>query len=222
MSETVLTNGAQAVDSQSLLAVPAATAEHGPEARRAPAAPPRTTMQGVRRVLARPTLALQLLNAQLRLRKARPPISVRLLGRAYAGGGGRITFGDRVRIIGNTVRAEFVARPGGRIEVGDRTFINYGVSISAHELVSIGRECSIGQYTIINDNDYHDIEDHYRLPPSRPVVLEDRVWLGARVIVLKGVRIGHDSVIGAGSVVTRDIPPRCIAAGMPARVVRQF
>jgi acetyltransferase-like isoleucine patch superfamily enzyme len=186
---------------------------------------PRSTQRisGLRRVLADPRLALQLLNAQLRLRRrAQLPFSVRLLGRARAGGGGRIVFGDRVRLIGTMVPVEFVAHPGGSIAVGDGTFINYGVSVSAHELVSIGRDCSIGQYAIINDNDYHDIEDHYRLPPAHPVVLEDRVWLGARVIVLRGVRIGHDSAIGAGSVVTKDIPPRSVAAGVPARVLRQF
>ncbi len=182
----------------------------------------RERVRGLRRVLAEPGLALQLLNAQIRLRRARVPISVRLLGRARAFGKGQIVFGDRVRLIGTTVPVEFVAHRGGRIEVGAGTFINYGVSVSAHELVSLGRDCNIGQYAIINDNDYHDIEDKYRLPPSRPVVIEDRVWLGARVIVLSGVRIGHDSVIGAGSVVTRDIPPRSVAVGMPARVVRQF
>lgn len=186
---------------------------------------PRATRlsSGLRRVMAEPRLALQLLNAQLRLRwRAQVPLSVRLLGRARACGGGRIVFGDRVRLIGTMVPVEFVAHPGGSIAVGDGTFINYGVSVSAHEYVSIGRDCNIGQYTIINDNDYHDVEDHYRLPAAQPVVLEDRVWLGARVIVLRGVRIGHDSAIGAGSVVTKDIPPRSVAAGVPARVLRQF
>jgi maltose O-acetyltransferase len=172
---------------------------------------------------AEPALALQLINAQRRLaRQARVPMSVRLLGRARAFGRGRIVFGDRVRLIGTTVPLEFVAHPGGSISIGDGTFINYGVSISAHERVSIGRDCNIGQYTIINDNDYHDIEDHYRLPASQPVEIGDRVWLGARVIVLRGVHIGHDSAIGAGSVVTKDIPPRSVAAGVPARVFRQI
>jgi acetyltransferase-like isoleucine patch superfamily enzyme len=177
----------------------------------------------LRRVLRHPSLAWHLLNAQLRLRRhARVPLSVRLEGKARAGGGGSIAFGDFVHIVGNSVPAEFVAHPKGRIEVGEGTFINYGTSISAHEQVSIGRRCQIGQYCIINDNDYHEIGDKRRLPPSQPVILEDRVWLGARVIVLKGVRIGHDAVIGAGSVVTRDIPRRSVAVGMPARVVRRF
>ena len=177
----------------------------------------------VRRVLARPSLIVQMLNAQWRLRRAaRVPLSVRLHGRAVVEGSGETIFGERVRLNGTTTRSEFVAWSGGRLEIGEGTFINYGVSISAHESVTIGRDCAIGQYTIINDNDYHDVEDKRRLPPSQPVVIEDRVWLGARVIVLKGVRIGHDAVVGAGSVVTHDIPPRSVAVGMPARVVRRI
>jgi maltose O-acetyltransferase len=178
---------------------------------------------GMRRILHDPRLSWHLVNAQLRLgRRARVPISVRLQGRAEASGSGEIVFGERVRIRGTAVLVEFVAAEGARIEIGEGTFINYGVSISAHASVLIGCDCLIGQYAIINDNDYHDLNDRYALPESQPVVLEDRVWLGARVIVLKGVRIGHDAVIAAGSVVTRDVPPCTLAAGVPARVIRRL
>lgn len=192
-----------------------------------PAMTPRATLppvrQAIQRLVRQPSLAWQVLNAQLRLgRKADVPLTVRLIGRARVEGTGQIVLGDRVLITGTTVPVEFVAWAPGRITVGARTYINYGVSISAHQLVSIGEDCLIGQYVIINDNDYHDVVQKRRLPPSTPVVIEDRVWLGARAIVLKGVRIGHDAVIGAGAVVTSDIPPRSVAVGVPARVVRQF
>ena len=59
-------------------------------------------------------------------------------------------------------------------------------------------------------------------PDGRPITIEDNVWLGARVIVLGGVTIGADSCIGAGSVVVDDIPPRSLAVGVPARVIRQL
>jgi len=111
---------------------------------------------------------------------------------------------------------------GGRIEIGDRTFLNYGVSISAFQSVRIGARCLLGTYVNIMDNNWHDVLDRSRVPPSRPVVLEDNVWLGNRVIVLPGVTVGHDSVVGAGAVVTRDVPPRSVAVGNPARVVRTF
>jgi acetyltransferase-like isoleucine patch superfamily enzyme len=184
-------------------------------------------MRGTRshlfRLVKSPALYWYLLNAQIRLRwRTKVPLSVRLVGRACIEGGGKVVLGDAVVIRGTRVPVELIAHPGGRIEVGAGTFLNYGVSVSAHESVIIGRDCHIGHYSFIYDNDLHDIVDKRKLPPSGPVVLEDRVWLGTRVQVLKGVRIGHDSVIGAGSVVTRDIPPRCIAAGMPAKVIRHF
>jgi acetyltransferase-like isoleucine patch superfamily enzyme len=68
--------------------------------------------------------------------------------------------------------------------------------------------------------------DQHELPGAglvvRPVAIEDRVWIGARAIILKGVTVGHDAVVAAGSVVTRDVPPRTVAAGVPARVVRRL
>ena len=79
----------------------------------------------------------------------------------------------------------------------------------------------MGTHVIITDNDQHDYVDWRRLPPSKPVTLEDEVWIGDRVIILKGATIGKKSVIGARSVVTRDIPPYSIAVGNPARVLRQ-
>jgi maltose O-acetyltransferase len=180
-------------------------------------------LDDLRQLARRPSRLLAILNAQLRLRRAaRLPISVRLRGRARATGRGELILGDRVRIYGTIVPVDLHAWPGGRIEIGARTSINYGVSISAHESVTVGRRCFIGPYCMIDDNDYHDVENKYVRPPSAPVVLEDGVWLGARVIVQKGVRIGHDSVVGAGSVVMRDIPPRSVAMGHPARVVRRF
>ena len=177
----------------------------------------------VRRLLKEPGVVFPVLNAQWNLRHARRvPLTARVWGGVKVRGAGKVLFGDRIIVFGTAVSSEFIAHEGGCISVGDGTFINYGTSVSAHKRVAIGKNCHIGQYAIINDNDYHDVLNKTSLPESRPVVLEDGVWLGARVIVLKGVRIGRDSVIGAGSVVTRDIPARSIAVGQPARVIRQF
>jgi acetyltransferase-like isoleucine patch superfamily enzyme len=143
-------------------------------------------------------------------------------GRVRVHHGGTIIIGSRVRIHSTVVAVELAAMPGGVLEIGDGTFVNYGVSISCHESVRIGRNCLLGTYVNILDNTWHDVQDHNRLPPSRPVVIEDNVWLGNRVIVLPGVTIGHNAVIGAGAVVARDIPPCSVAVGMPAQVVRSF
>ncbi len=176
---------------------------------------------GLRQIKTDPALLLHLLNAQLRLRgHGSLPLSVRLDGRVRIKGPGRIDFGRGVSLVGNVVPIEILSHEGGQVSIGDQTGVNYGTLISAHKRVSIGRNCLIGHYCILMDNDHHSIDDHYRLPESRPIVIEDRVWLGSRVTVLPGVCIGHDSVVSAGSIVARDIPANSVAMGFPARVVR--
>jgi len=146
----------------------------------------------------------------------------RVYGRPHITNLGEIFIGDKFRFFSNTVTSEMVAHPGGRIEIGSGVFLNYGASLSAHRLVRIGDGCQIGSYACMMDNDYHRVEDRSKPGESRPIVLGENVWLGVRVIVLKGVTIGDNAVIGAGSVVTKDIPANSLAAGMPARVIRTF
>jgi maltose O-acetyltransferase len=146
---------------------------------------------------------------------------VRLYGRCWVSNAGTMMIGDRLLMYGGTVRCELSTHSGGRLEIGRGVFINYGASISAHTLVRIGDGCQIGQYAIILDCDYHRAGELGAHEAGAPVVLEDGVWLAARVTVLKGVTIGAHAVIGAGSVVTEDIPPRVLAAGVPARVIRR-
>ncbi|RNC69636.1 MAG: acyltransferase [Desulfuromonadales bacterium] len=110
------------------------------------------------------------------------------------------------------------------IEIGDNTRIN-GASIHAAERITIGRDCLIAANVTIVDSDGHGLrpdERHLVNPVSRPVIIEDNVWIGLNSIILKGVRIGANSVIGAGSVVSRDVPPNCVASGNPAQVVKTF
>jgi acetyltransferase-like isoleucine patch superfamily enzyme len=143
-------------------------------------------------------------------------------GRPYVHNEGTLIVGQRVLIWSTIVRSEFVVFPGGRLEIGDRTSIHYGASIAATGLVRLGPRCRLGTHVMILDNDFHEIENRDVRPEPRPVILEENVWLANRVLVLPGVTIGHDSVVGAGSVVMTSIPPRSIALGNPARVVRTF
>ena len=146
----------------------------------------------------------------------------RVYGRPRITNLGEIVIGDKFRFFSNTVTSEMVAYSGGRLEIGSGVFINYGASLSAHQLVSIGDGCQLGSYACLMDNDYHRVEDRTKPGESKPIILGRNVWLGVRVIVLKGATIGENTVIGAGSVVTRDIPANCLAAGMPAKVIRTF
>jgi acetyltransferase-like isoleucine patch superfamily enzyme len=146
----------------------------------------------------------------------------RIYGRCRVMNAGWITIGDRVQFEARTVPCELATHAGGRIEIGDSVFINYGTSISAHQLVRIGHRCHIGQYTVILDCDYHAAGDETSHGSPAPVVIEDGAWLAHRVSVLKGVTIGRGSIIAAGSVVTKDVPAGVLAGGIPARVIKSL
>lgn len=146
----------------------------------------------------------------------------RVEGRLLVSNGGELRLGDRVRIRATHVPVELASMPGGCLRIGDRTFINCGVSICAQTAVTIGSDCAIGNYSLIMDTDFHVPGDLLARPAAQPVVIEDGVWLGARVTVLKGVRIGTGAVVAAGAVVTRDVAARTVVGGVPARVLRSL
>jgi acetyltransferase-like isoleucine patch superfamily enzyme len=181
------------------------------------------TVRKIWKVLSSPRLAALLLNAQLSIRgKARVPLSVRLHGRIRLRGDGNVEFGQGVTLTGDIVPIELVCYKDARISIGDHTFINYGSSISAYKEVRIGRHCLLGHHTLIVDRNEHGVEHREVAPPPAQVIIEDHVWIGSCVVILPGVTIGHHSVIGAGSVVTKNIPANCLAVGNPARVARRF
>jgi maltose O-acetyltransferase len=146
----------------------------------------------------------------------------RLRGTCRVVNRGAIVIGRSFVMTAETVPSELITFHGGRIEIADHVYVNFGCSISARRLVSIGERCLIGPYTLIMDSDDHDPEDHTLPGGYEPVVIEEGVWLGARVTILKGVTIGAGSTVAAGSVVTRDVPPRVVVAGVPARVIRRL
>lgn len=148
----------------------------------------------------------------------------RIWGHPVIKNDGNLVIGERVRLVSTIATLEMSVGRGGTLELGDNVFINYGCSIAATQQIRIGSHCAIGTHAIIMDNDFHRIEPERRFetPPSAPITLENNVWLGARVIILRGTTIGEGSVIGAGSVVSGNIPPRSLAAGVPAKVIRKL
>lgn len=109
------------------------------------------------------------------------------------------------------------------IEIGADTTLSNGVSIIALDSVSIGRDCRIGDSVAIYDSDFHELSPATRNRSAgevRPVTIGDNVWLGSRVMVLKGVTIGNNSVVAAGAVVAQCIPANVLAGGVPAKVIR--
>jgi len=110
--------------------------------------------------------------------------------------------------------------------IGEHVGISGG-AICAKNSIKIGSYCLIGSNVVIADNDFHPVNPENRRYnrndediPAKPITIERNVWIGADSYVLKGVTIGENSVIGARSLISKDIPPNCIAAGNPAKVVR--
>ncbi len=113
---------------------------------------------------------------------------------------------------------------GYRIRVGARTFVNYGLVALDVASIAIGDDVEIGPNVQLL-TPTHPIDPDTRRAKweaAEPIAIEGNVWLGGGVIVLPGVTIGENTVVGAGSIVTRDLPPNVVAAGNPARVVRSL
>jgi len=116
---------------------------------------------------------------------------------------------------------------GGFIKVMDNGhlvlnggFINESVEITCASKITIGKGATIARDVVIRDYDGHTIElPNYKI--SKPIIIGDNVWIGNRAMILKGVTIGDGAIIGAGSIVTKDVPSRAIVTGIPAKVVKE-
>lgn len=151
--------------------------------------------------------------------------------------GSRIVLGDNVQMISSWRRATASAlshpvrlrtfAPGACISIGSGCELS-GTSITCRSTsITLGKDVLIAPDVIIVDSDFHapwPVEQRKTDPGlerDRPVVIGDGAWIGMRRIILKGVSIGEGAIIGAGSVVTRDVPANAVACGVPARVVRK-
>ena len=134
-------------------------------------------------------------------------------GRIYAYGPvrvknqGTIQLGKRVGFIRGMLPSELICHPGAEIRIGSGTCINYA-AIEAHELVTIGERCLIASMVRLADR---------REDTSGPLAIGDDVWIAHGAVIPPGVSIGSGSVISAGAVVTKDVPPQSLVIGNPAR-----
>ncbi len=144
----------------------------------------------------------------------------------------RIRNAGAIEIGANCIVDSSWARPvcidvgkGALLGIGSEVYINEGVEITCHMSVRIGDRCLIASGVVILDDDGHPLgcaQRHEYWPDGAdsrlgaPIVLERNSWIATRAILLKGVIIGEGSVVGAGAVVTRSVPPRTLAVGAPA------
>jgi acetyltransferase-like isoleucine patch superfamily enzyme len=146
-------------------------------------------------------------------------------------------------VIGNHVSCyagcSFALGENGRCTIGDFSLLN-GALIMAEEKIDIGSHCLISWNVGLADSDFHPLEPAQRLidaqalapffenrPPrprlkTAPIKISDNVWIGMNAVILKGVTVGENSVVAAGSVVTKSVAPNTVVAGNPAVVVKQF
>ncbi len=111
----------------------------------------------------------------------------------------------------------------GHINIGNQCLLCPGVRIESASEVRIGDNCMIAAGAYLTDADWHDLYDRTQpVGNTKPIVLHDNVWVAAGATICKGVSIGHNSIVAAASVVVADIAPNTIAAGNPAREVKQL
>ena len=119
-----------------------------------------------------------------------------------------VGYGSDIRIFKN---AELIIGSG---------YLNAYDQIICTEKVEIGNDVAIARDVIIRDTDSHDIINTNHVK-TKPVKIGNHVWIGTRAIIMKGVTIGDGAIIAAGAIVTKDVPPKSIVAGVPAKVIKQ-
>ena len=165
----------------------------------------------------------------LKIKKVKKGKNVMIYGKIGIYGDGRITIGNDVTInsiprfnpIGG-IKTLFQTRHGGRIIIGNNVGISH-CAITAYEKVEIQDNVLLGSGVKIYDTDFHSLDYDFRIgnkqgnPIIKPVIIEEGAFIGTMCIILKGVRIGKHSIVGAGSVVTNNVPDGEIWAGNPAK-----
>lgn len=139
--------------------------------------------------------------------------------------GDNFTFstGSNFNQLSRNIRGSIYVAENAVLKIGD----NVGISSSCiwvTDSITIGNHVNIGADTLILDTDAHHLDWQERRNggerSSKPIIIEDDAFIGTRSIILKGVTIGARSIIGAGSVVAKSIPPDCVAAGNPCKIIR--
>jgi len=111
----------------------------------------------------------------------------------------------------------------GRITIGDNVLVMNGVRVNSATEIIVEDDCMLANFCYLTDADWHDIYDRTQIVGrTRPVHLKRGAWIGDSAIILKGVTVGENSIVGAGAVVSRDVPPNVVVAGNPAKIVKEL
>jgi acetyltransferase-like isoleucine patch superfamily enzyme len=141
-------------------------------------------------------------------------------GLLFLGEGSEVHVGDNV-LLERDVRISTGAN--ARVYIGDNSYLGDGCNLLAVKELRIGKKCSISWHVLFMDTSSHPLGFAGEIPETKiaPIVVEDHVWIGCRAVILKGVTVGTGSIIANNAVVTKDVPPRTMVAGNPARVIKE-
>ena len=148
-------------------------------------------------------------------------VGVRVIGLApkITNRGGRILISDDVIFDAKLTPIYLELERDAVLSIGSNTYVNDGVWFGCTGKLTIGARVLIGPGVRIFDNSYHGIYQRRLMPAPRPVTIEDDVWIATNSIILAGVTIGRGAIVGANSVVSKDVPAYSIVAGNPARQI---
>jgi acetyltransferase-like isoleucine patch superfamily enzyme len=132
---------------------------------------------------------------------------------------GTFILGDHVVFRSPQSRAEFLIGTGARLSIGSDSYINQGATIACALSIEIGERCLIGEFVAIHDTHFHPLQPGQPVKTA-PIRIGRNAWIGHRAVILPGVTIGDHAIIGAGAVVTKDVPARAIVGGNPAKIIR--
>lgn len=133
-------------------------------------------------------------------------------------GDGRLHLGEGISVYAG---ARIIVGGQGSVEIGQNTSLAANTYILSRNQISIGKDCAISWDCQIMDTDFHEISDEDGVSTrNAPVVIGDHVLICSKSTILKGVKIGNNAIIAANSVVTKDVPDGCIAAGNPAKILK--
>lgn len=144
------------------------------------------------------------------------PVAIRRGASVRSYSGGKIEIRRRTELDRNTI----LCTTSGKIEIGKNVYINRNCSVVSHLSIYIGDNTTIGQNVVIVDHD-HDLLNSGKFI-SEPTVIEHDVWIGANATILKGVTIGHNSVIAAGAVVTKDVPAHSVFIAKHDNIIKKL
>lgn len=136
-----------------------------------------------------------------------------------------ITLGEKAKIVVNgkfNVFQDVIISvgKGATLELGNDSYLNRSCKVICHSKITIGDGVAIADNVTIRDSDMHKIKGR-ESEMTKPIVIGNRVWIGDGARIMKGVTIGEGAIVAAGAIVTKDVPPWTIVAGVPAKVIRE-